>query len=239
MIYTIESYVLDDEKYLSKFDGLPIKNKLPKDLKSRLKTMYGWAELGKSPKDNAPYYRFHSWKDDDALHYYYLDTDVEDDECAVPYKDRGGINVTNFYDINTPNSCPIKGTNFYIYKDRIECVLSEPMTKWGRSLIKKNNFLGWKFHKGAWILICFTEKCHNVDVTGSSFEDYDESVIGKLRFMVRFIEDYGTGGDFFTFEVLDGKISNIPNIAKDWWNEWQVWYDEYFSDETVADKYKE
>ena len=63
--------------YLSSYDGFPIKNHAPEELKERLKTKLQWLELGFSPKENAEPYEMHPQAGARKTCMYYLDNDVE------------------------------------------------------------------------------------------------------------------------------------------------------------------
>lgn len=61
----------------SEWDGLPIKNKLPEELKARLKTEEQWFDNGYVLKENAAPYEMHPSVLAKRTCVYYLDTDVE------------------------------------------------------------------------------------------------------------------------------------------------------------------
>lgn len=63
--------------YLSEWDGLPVKNHLPAELQSRLKTKSQWLEAGCVLKDGARKYELHPSAMAKRLCTYYLDVDVE------------------------------------------------------------------------------------------------------------------------------------------------------------------
>ena len=63
--------------YLSDYDGKPVKNQLPAELKNRLKTENQWMDQGYSVKENEQGYEMHSNMMSKKLFTYYLDKQVE------------------------------------------------------------------------------------------------------------------------------------------------------------------
>ena len=61
----------------SEWDGLPIKNHLPDELKERMKTENQWLEYGYVIKVDAPAYEMHPSVMAKKTFVYYLDKDVE------------------------------------------------------------------------------------------------------------------------------------------------------------------
>ena len=62
---------------LSKWDGKPIKNRLPAEVMARMKTEAQWLEAGFRLKPNAVGYEMHASVMGKKLFTYYVDTDVE------------------------------------------------------------------------------------------------------------------------------------------------------------------
>lgn len=63
---------------LSNWDGKPIKNKLPAELKTRMKTENQWLEAGYLVKAGATGYEMHSNAMGKQLFTYYIDSEVEE-----------------------------------------------------------------------------------------------------------------------------------------------------------------
>lgn len=63
--------------YFSDWDGLPVKNHLPAELKERMKTENQWLEAGYLLKAGATKYEMHPSVLSKRLCTYYLDLDVE------------------------------------------------------------------------------------------------------------------------------------------------------------------
>lgn len=63
--------------YLSEWDGLPVKNHLPSELKERMKTENQWLEAGYVVKAQATAYELHPSALAKRTCTYYLDEDVE------------------------------------------------------------------------------------------------------------------------------------------------------------------
>mgnify|MGYP003291098709 CR=1 FL=1 len=61
----------------SEWDGLPIKSKLPEELKTRLKTENQWLEEGFVIKPDATFYEMHPSALSKKTVFYFLDKDVE------------------------------------------------------------------------------------------------------------------------------------------------------------------
>ena len=61
----------------SDYDGKPIKNKLPEDLKCRFRTEKQWLDEGKQIKENARFVEMHPNAMNKKLCKYYLDEEVE------------------------------------------------------------------------------------------------------------------------------------------------------------------
>jgi len=64
-------------KYVSNWDGKPIKNKLPTELRERMRTKNQWLEAGFLLKPNATGHEMHSNSMGKKLFTYYIDSDVE------------------------------------------------------------------------------------------------------------------------------------------------------------------
>lgn len=64
-------------KDLSEWDRKPVKNKLPMELKERMKTEKQWLEMGYLIKKNAKGYEMHPNMMSKKLFLYYLDSQVE------------------------------------------------------------------------------------------------------------------------------------------------------------------
>jgi len=62
---------------LSEYDGKPVKNHLPAELRDRLMTKNQWLEQGCTPKENEQGYEMHSNMMGKRLFVYYLDSQVE------------------------------------------------------------------------------------------------------------------------------------------------------------------
>lgn len=60
----------------SEYDGLPIKNKLPEELRERLKTRKQWMEEGYRVKEDAEGYEMHASVPAKKSFMYFLDDDV-------------------------------------------------------------------------------------------------------------------------------------------------------------------
>lgn len=73
----VDGNILNDTSYLSKVDGIPIKNKLPEDIRGRLKIKSDWIKSGRIPKVGAKPFRLHSYNEYQDFGLYYLDKDVE------------------------------------------------------------------------------------------------------------------------------------------------------------------
>lgn len=72
--------------YFSDWDGLPVKNHLPAELRERLKTKNQWLEVGFVVKENAVKYEMHPSSLAKKLFIYYLDSDTERLSAEVPPK---------------------------------------------------------------------------------------------------------------------------------------------------------
>ena len=70
----IEGY---DITRLSDYDGLPIKNKLPIELREKFKTKNQWLEEGMQVKEDAKFYEMHPNAMNKKLCEYFLDTEVK------------------------------------------------------------------------------------------------------------------------------------------------------------------
>ena len=64
--------------YVSEYDGKPVKNKLPAELRNRFLTENQWLEKGYIVKDGMVGYEMHSTIMGKKLFTYYLDTQVEE-----------------------------------------------------------------------------------------------------------------------------------------------------------------
>lgn len=77
---------------ISEYDGKPVKNHLPVEIKERLLTKNQWLAKGYQPKQDATIYAMHPTYMSKILCDYYLDTDVEpipdDLECCATCKYR-------------------------------------------------------------------------------------------------------------------------------------------------------
>ena len=62
----------------SDYDGKPIKNKLPTEIKERFKTAKQWPYEGKQVKENAKFVEMHPNATNNRLCRYYFDTEIED-----------------------------------------------------------------------------------------------------------------------------------------------------------------
>ena len=63
--------------YFSDWDGLPVKNHLPEELRARMKTENQWLEEGFVPRPNAPKFEMHPSSLAKKTCVYYLNTDVQ------------------------------------------------------------------------------------------------------------------------------------------------------------------
>lgn len=68
--------------YLSDWDGLPVKNHLPEELRERMKTENQWLEAGFLLKCGATKYEMHPSVLSKRLCTYYLDSDVKKLDAA-------------------------------------------------------------------------------------------------------------------------------------------------------------
>ena len=89
----------------SAYDGMPIKNEVPQELRERLKTRNQWFELGFVPKTDAVAYDFHPNDQHKLLRSYYLDTDVissKDPSAPTP-------KICKYCEYRYYKWCPIAG----------------------------------------------------------------------------------------------------------------------------------
>ena len=88
---------------LSHYDGLPIKNKLPEELKERLKTENQWLEMQLKVKQNECGYEMHPNANFKKTCIYYLDSQVTklagDEKCCATC----AIRILRF--------CPVAGVH--------------------------------------------------------------------------------------------------------------------------------
>lgn len=89
--------------YLSDWDGLPVKNHLPVELRDRMKTANQWLELGYLPKEKATKYELHPSALSKRIFVYYLDTDVEKMTDATTPKSCMTCSI------RTGRYCPVAG----------------------------------------------------------------------------------------------------------------------------------
>lgn len=88
----------------SDYDGKPIKNKLPDELKERFKTEKQWIDEGKRVTSNARFVEMHPNAMNKKLCKYYLDEEVED----LPYDVK--ICATCSLRHAEEGRCPVAGT---------------------------------------------------------------------------------------------------------------------------------
>lgn len=88
----------------SDYDGKPIKNKLPEELKSRFRTEKQWLDEGKQIKENARFVEMHPNAMNKKLCKYYLDEEVE------PLSADTEICANCIWRYAEEGRCPVAGT---------------------------------------------------------------------------------------------------------------------------------